>query len=249
VRVNGNGVLLRTLLSNGIPVLIETWLEEDPDDGMGHYRLLTGYDDYAERWIAYDSYVSSRLVGNRDSNYQGIYFPYGEMDEWWAIFNRTYVLIYPPEQATVVEAILGEEYATDAMYQAALQRAEVHTVAQPNDPFGWFNLGSTLVYFGRYGEAAAAFDRAREIGLPWRMLWYQFEPFAAYVEVERHDEVVDLVDRTMRNVQTIEELYYWKGRALVALGEEESAALNFSQALALNPIYTPAREALSALGY
>ena len=31
----------------GVPVLVETWLEHD--GGMGHYRLVTGYDDAARR--------------------------------------------------------------------------------------------------------------------------------------------------------------------------------------------------------
>ena len=52
--VNGSTDLARTLLSNGIPVLVETWHEDGPDDGMGHYRLLVGYDDAAQTWTVYD---------------------------------------------------------------------------------------------------------------------------------------------------------------------------------------------------
>ena len=33
----------------GVPVLIETWHEPKPNDGMGHYRLLVGFDDAARR--------------------------------------------------------------------------------------------------------------------------------------------------------------------------------------------------------
>ena len=39
--------------------------------------------------------------------------------------------------------------------------------------FAWFNLGSDLVYFDRYEEAALAYDKARELGLPLRMFRYQ----------------------------------------------------------------------------
>ena len=47
VRVNGNALRLKALLSAGIPVLVETWYEPKPNDGMGHYRLIVGYDDAA----------------------------------------------------------------------------------------------------------------------------------------------------------------------------------------------------------
>ena len=42
VRAHGDADRLRLLLSNGLPVLIETRLEPHPNDGMGHFRLLTG---------------------------------------------------------------------------------------------------------------------------------------------------------------------------------------------------------------
>ena len=93
VRVNGNAETLRRLLSNGLPILIETWLEPEPGDGFGHYRLLTGYDDRDEHWIAYDSYVGVGLV-NPGGEYQGIRLPFAETDELWKVFNRTYIVIY-----------------------------------------------------------------------------------------------------------------------------------------------------------
>jgi hypothetical protein len=52
VRVNGDADRLKRLLSAGVPVLLETWYEPKPNDGMGHYRLLVGYDDAAREWIA-----------------------------------------------------------------------------------------------------------------------------------------------------------------------------------------------------
>ena len=58
--VNGNDDLLRTLVSNGLPVLVETWHEDEPNDGLGHYRLLVGYDDAAQQWTLYDSYDCGR---------------------------------------------------------------------------------------------------------------------------------------------------------------------------------------------
>ncbi|HXF61237.1 MAG TPA: C39 family peptidase, partial [Caldilineaceae bacterium] len=174
VRANGSADLARQFLSNGIPLLIETWLEEQPNDGMGHYRLLVGFDDANQRWIAYDSYVHTNLVSEDPANYQGIYMPYAEMDSLWKVFNRTYVLIYPPDREPVVRAILGDAFEPAAMWQQALATAQTEAAQNPNDPFAHFNVGTSLVELGDYAGAAAAFDQARAIGLPWRMFWYQF---------------------------------------------------------------------------
>ena len=97
MRVNGDRDLMRLLLSNGIPVLIETWLEEDPNDGMGHYRLLTGYDDAEQYWIAHDSYVDTGLFSSLRS-YRGIRLDYAATEQLWSVFNHTYLLIYTDAQ-------------------------------------------------------------------------------------------------------------------------------------------------------
>ena len=76
------------------------------------------------------------------------------------------------------------------MWRAAVDQAQQEVAADPNDLFASFNLGSSLSAMGSYADAATAFDRARAIGLPPRMLWYQFEPFAAYLAVGRTADVL-----------------------------------------------------------
>lgn len=245
VRVNGDYDLMRTFLSNGIPVMIETWLEEEPNDGMGHYRLLTGYNDAGQYWIAYDSYISQGLL-NPDGSYRGIRLPYAETDALWRVFNRVYLLVYPPEQEELVRNIFGDDLS-DAVKseRTALERAQNEIAINPNDAYAWFNLGSMQMAFNNPSEAAADFDQARTIGLPWRMLWYQFAPFEAYYATGRYEEIITLADATMRNVKSIEELYYWKGNALAALGNQDAARKQWQLALTYNPQYQPAQNALA----
>ncbi|MGQ9501036.1 MAG: C39 family peptidase [Anaerolineae bacterium] len=246
VRVNGDAEKLRLLLSNGLPVMVETWLELEPNNGMGHYRLLTGYDDALRIWTAYDSYVSIGVKA--DAPYQGIQISYEELDALWAVFNRTYLLIFTEEQAPVVASILGEEMDGHVMWERALTRAQTEVANRPDDPFAHFNLGSALVALGEYEQAAAAFDRARIIGLPWRMLWYQFAPFRAYYETGRYAELLALADATIATAGEIEEVYYYKGLGLAALGRQGEARQNWQRALALNPNYGEAAAALATSG-
>jgi tetratricopeptide (TPR) repeat protein len=250
LRVNGSAELARTFISNGIPLLIETWLEDEPGDGMGHYRLLVGYDDATQRWIVYDSYAHTNLVSSDANSYQGIYMSYEQTDAWWQVFNRTYVLLYPPDRDPLVRSILGSAYDSSVMWQEALTTAQTEIAANPANPYAHFNLGSSLVQMGDYAGAAAAYDQARAIGLPWRMLWYQFGPFAAYTEMGRYQEVVDLGQATLTSAAGgIEEIHYWRGRALAGLGDAGRAQAEWNQALALNPDYTPAQNALSGVPY
>lgn len=243
VLVNGDRNRLRLLLSNGLPVLVETWLEEEPNDGMGHYRLLTGYDDATASWIAYDSYVT-RNLRNPGGAYQGIRIAYDEFDEHWQVFNHLYLLVYPTSEAALVAEILGGDGDESSMWQAALEGTRVTVTSQPNNAFAWFNLGTNLTALGHYAEAANAYDQARRLGLPWRMLWYQFGPFLAYHDVGRHDEVLALADATLRTTGSVEELHYWRGMALAALGNRAAAEQAWQRSLALNPQYTAARIAL-----
>lgn len=244
VRVNGDADRLRRSLDAGLPVLVETWLEHD--GGMGHYRLVVGYDDAARQWIVYDSYVSEGI--DPKGPYPGIRIPYGELERLWRVFNGLYVLIYDDARAEAVLAVLGDEADDTTMWARSLERAQAEAAANPRDPFAWFNLGSSLAAQGRFAEAAAAFDQARVIGLPWRMLWYQFAPFQAYYEAGRHQELLALADAVIATVGNIEETFYWRGRALQALGDSNAARQAYRRAVELNSNYAEAQQALAALG-
>ena len=248
VRVGGSADLARAFLANGIPLLIETWLEEEPNDGLGHYRLLVGYDDAAQRWTVYDSYVSRNLISADPAQYRGIALDYAEIERLWRVYNYTYVLIYPPDRAETVAAILGASADPAVMWQERLVANRADVASNPDDSFAHFNLGSTLAELGDYAAAADAFDRARSIGLPWRMLWYQFGPFAAYTEMGRFQEVLDLGQATLNSAGSgIEEIHYWRGRAAAGLGDTATARAEWERVLALNPDFVPARDALATL--
>lgn len=246
VRVNGDGDRMRLLLSNGIPVLIETWYERGPEDSMGHYRLLSGYDEARQEWIAFDSFV---MEGVSDKlPYQGIRLPYDRMERLWRVFNHTYVLVYPGDWEPLVMAILGDDVDDAQMWQRALQQAQAAIEADPQDAYAWFNLGSDLVALGRFVEAAAAYDQARAIGLPWRMAWYQFGPYRAYFETGRYADLIALSDQTIAAAGNIEEAFYWRGTGLAAQGDRAGARQAWQRAVQLNPNFQLAAAALASLG-
>ncbi|HJL70317.1 MAG TPA: hypothetical protein QGI30_05550, partial [Anaerolineales bacterium] len=93
-----------------------------------------------------------------------------------------------------------------------------------------------------------AFDRAREIGLPWRMLFYQFGPYIAYFNVGRYQDVIDLATATLQARPALEESYVWRGWALHMLGDTAGARSDFRAALGVNPNFVDALTALNVVG-
>ncbi len=234
-RYAGSIDLLKRLVAAGFPVVIETGFAPEGEEWMGHYRLVVGYSEVEMNLVTFDSY-------------QGVGIPlfYDEADIWWQHFNRAYVVIYRSGQEEQVAGILGDDWDPVLNTQRAVGVAQAETEADPNNAFAWFNLGTSYALNGQYPEAADAYDRAFSIGLPWRMLWYQFGPLEAYLHVDRLDDTVALAESVLAHTPHVEEIYYYYGMVHAARGEREAASDRFRQALEYNPNFTPAQRALCA---
>lgn len=239
-RVGGTMTLLKALISRDFPVLVEAGYDPPQDDQgwMGHYLLVTGYDDGRGAFITQDSY--------NGPNYE---YEYTYFDEYWRHFNRLYIVLYTPARETEVMTLLGSDANETQNHVNAFYAAQREADAAPGDPFAWFNMGTNLVALGMYPEAAAAYDRARQNNLPWRMLWYQFGMYEAYYQVGRYDDVLTLARATLDDGggQYVEETYYYGGLAREALGEIDRALNNYNGAISFNPNFTPARQARDRL--
>ena len=236
VRLGGSIDLLKRFINHNLPVIVETWQVYE-GDGLGHYRLITGYDDATGQLNTYDSL-----------NGPDFRVDYAQFDADWRVFNRLYIVIYPPasEQAGTAPAIIGADMEDAAMYARVLAQAQAEAEANPADAVAYFNQGEALARLGRFAEAAPAFDRARQLGLHWRRLWYQFTPFETYYAVGRYQDLLDLTAATLKSSGGLEEAYYYHGLALLALGQP-GAKDDFQAALDYNPLFTPAAEALNQL--
>jgi len=225
--------VLKTLLSNGFPVIVETWFIPEPDDEMGHYRLLTGYDDATEQWTTQDSYAGADQL-----------ISYDDLDALWKVFNRVYVVVTETTRAQELSRLLESQGSRQHMHEQALQVALVEVERNPQDRYAWFNAGTNYLGLGRYDEAAAAYDQARHLKLPWRMLWYQFGPFEAYLQVGRYQDVIDLATANLILTDNLEESYYYRALARRAQGNTDGAREDLQQALRYNPLFDRAAEAL-----
>ena len=131
------------------------------------------------------------------------------------------------------------------MWQGALESAKVAAANNPEDPFAWFNLGTAYNSLGQHADAVTAYDKARSIGLPWRMLWYQFGPYEAYYQTGRYPDVVLLANTTLQGRPFFEESYFYRGLAQKALGNLPEARRDLESAVQFNPNFTAAVNALN----
>jgi tetratricopeptide (TPR) repeat protein len=248
IRNNGDLDTLRRFIAAGYPVLVEKGFNcekgENCSGWFGHYSVFVGFNDETRTFLLQDSYRGPNLE-----------MAYDDVMENWRAFNYLYIVPFPAgaEHDAKVRALLGPAADLNQNYQDALARAqeEARTLTGEQQAMAWFNVGTNLHYMDDYNAAAQAYDQAREIGLPYRMLWYQFGPYRAYYYMGRYQEVVDVASFAIDSVNTVpglEEAYYWRGLSLIALGQQDKAVEDFRTALARHPGWKPAIEALATLG-
>jgi hypothetical protein len=241
-RIGGDLELLKSLIASNFPVVVETTYTPEGYDWIGHYQTLVGYDDSSRDFFVYDSYLGTGVNGG------GIPESYDQFDRDWQAFNRVFIVIYEQEREDLLVQLLGDRADVTLAAENALAVAQEEAREDLQNPFPWFNMGTALVKLGRYEEAAAAYDEAVHLELPFRMNWYQFGMFEAYFNVGRYDDVLGLVQINLTNAgDLVEETRYWEGRVYEALGDYNQAQVSYQRALDQNPQYAAARDALNAL--
>jgi len=254
VHSGGDLEMLKRFIAAGFPVVIEKGYEPNTTSSegwFGHYLTVFGYDEERQVFNSMDSYLKVDEVNGREDSYE-------DFEHYWQQFNYTFYVVYQPEQEELVHSILGPVLLQPSqMWQATAMRAQQELEQDPEDAFAWFNLGTSLTRLGEltgssgyYENGAAAFDRARAIGLPPRMLWYEFRPYLAYMKVGRYDDMIALADAVLETQggRNVEETYLYKGHALLFQGDVAGAATAYKRAIELNENFYPAEIALQSIG-
>ena len=139
-RVGGDIDLIKRLLSAGFPVLVEkgTFLTDLQNvlSWMGHYEVITGYDDARQVFIGQDSYLGPNTA-----------VPYDTMIVDWRSFNYTYILIFSADKEAQVLELLGPDADETENYRRAAQKAsdEIFALSGADRFFALFNRGTNLV--------------------------------------------------------------------------------------------------------
>jgi len=252
LRVGGDLDTLRGLLAAGYPVLVEKGFEGPGFDGwMGHYGVVSGYDDALQMFTIQDSYYGP----DRQMSY-------ADFELYWRHFNFTMLVVYPPDQEAEVMELLGPLADEVTAFEIAAQRAsnDIYQLSRRELFFAWFNRGVSLAALQDYGGAAAAFDQAFVIDADlaaqedpsraWRIMWYDTGPYRAYYYTGRYYDVINLATFTLNAMSepVLEESYYWRALSKLALGDTAGAITDLRAALRYHENWPPAVYQLEQLG-
>jgi len=256
-RHGGTLELLKSLIANGYPVLVEKGYYEEDYTGkvawLGHYLFTTGYDEKAGEFIVQDAYL--KPGPNMRVDYQTYL-------EGWRSFNYLFLVVFPPSAQEEVYAILGQYGDPNWAYEKALEIAQedIITLSGVDQFYAWFNKGTSLVKMRHYLDAAEAYDQAYQVYgeldaddsvRPYRITWYQTGPYWAYYYSGRYQDVINLADFTFETIteDTLEESLYWRGLAYYALGQKSLAKEDLYYAAYLNPNFQAALYQISILNF
>lgn len=243
VRRGGTIDLLKALIANDFPVLIENVYFDGPngwDDWMSHNRVAVGYNDALQTMYFFDP-----LLGNGQDG-RGRPMSYEEVNSRWRAFNYDFLVVYSAEDEGRLVSTLGPEYWDETLNaELTLQMAEAELAGPNADSFALFNKGWALLQLERYEESAEAFDQAIGLGLPWRMHWYEFGAFEAYLATGRYDDVINEVYRVLQTTDGVEEMYYYIAQAYAGKNDIQRAIANLDAALYRNRFFTEASDLMS----
>jgi tetratricopeptide (TPR) repeat protein len=143
------------------------------------------------------------------------------------------------------------------MWQHTAQVAQDTIATAPQNPYGWFNLGVSLTRLAQvnddaalYENAVVAFEEARAIGIPPRLLFYEQMLLEAYRAAGRFDDLLWLTTILTTSVPAgryVEEINWYHGEALLASGDTDGARVAFERALRIHAGYAPAQASLAAM--
>jgi tetratricopeptide (TPR) repeat protein len=244
--------VLKRLIAENFVVMIEKGIILKDYNGklgwVGHYAVVSGYDDSKSEFITQDAYFSPDYI-----------LSYDQLYAQWRDFNYTYLVIYPQDQEDRLMYALGNasDETVGARQAAVTASEEALSLSGVQQFFAWFNRGTSLVSLQDYAGAAGAYDQAfalmaalPEDDRPWRIMWYQTGPYFVYYFTGRYQDVINLADNTINSAAEpyLEESFIWRARARAILGDTTGAAQDVRTSLEYHPGFTPGLELAQQLG-
>jgi len=227
--------------------LIERGYMNAKEGWMGHYGIITTYDDVVQKVRIPDSFLGD------------IALPYDLVSMYWNQFDGIYLVIYPYEREEEVINILGPQWDADYNLRYALEQTadRISTLEDRELFFAWYSRGNILIEMKDYAGAAEAYDKAFAVyekipttDRPWRVFWYQTGPFFAYFYTARYHDVLNLANYVLDITpeDAIPETWVWRGRANKMLGNWPAAESDFRKALEWHPEWWVAESELINMG-
>ena len=219
-RPGGTIEILKGFIAYDMPVIARTWTK--PNEDIGHFRLVRGYDDDLQRILQDDSLQNKNL-----------WFSYDEFNSMWDKFGFEYLVLVPNDKLAIAQTILGE----DLDEAVAWEKSAANTTG--------LNRSVALYHLGDYEGSIREFEVV-ENSLPVRALWYQLEPIQAYYQLKNYDKVFAITNKILNNGNRANsELYLIRGQIYEDQGNLEAAKAEYEKAVFYNVNLEEAKKALA----
>lgn len=222
---------LEGFISMGVPVITRTWLK--PNDDIGHYRVVKGFD-------------KNRGVLIQDDSLQGknLEYTFDEFNSLWSKFNYEYLVLVPKSDQKMAGVILGQHLDPKIAWTDASNISKETLEKKPGDATAHFNLSVALYHLGNYKNSIDEFEKVQP-ELNKRALWYQIEPILSYYKLGKYDEVFTVTDKIINNGnRAFSELYLIRGNIYLEQNKKDLAKQEFEKAVLYNKNFEEAKNAL-----
>lgn len=233
-RPAGDSQRLKQFIAYDMPVVTVTWLK--PNEDIGHYRLLRGYDDTQKVYIQDDSFQGKNLT-----------YTYDEFNAIWEKFSYEYLVLVPKEKRSIAETILADDLDEKSAWRHGVELSTQQLEHDPGNIGYRFNLSVAYYHISEYQKSINEFEKI-ENKLPFRTLWYQIEPIKSYFELGKYDRVLAISESILNNHnKAFSELYFLRGQVYEKQGKKDLAKQEYEKAVFYNIHYLPAQRALDFL--
>ncbi len=231
---------VKRLVAVGVPVIVGQWQNRTDHAGVGHWRVVRGYDDAKGVFLINDSMEGAAVP-----------ISYAEFDDLWPVYNYVYIPVWNDRLAPGVQRVMGDDMNLTVNVAHDISYVQNRIEQQPTNAELYFALGGAYFRAGEFQKAVDAYHKARTMGLiqkyQWT-LWYQSWPVTAMVNLGMNDEALQVSQENIRTAGVFGIMHYERGIVYEHKGDMATAKREYQLALVDDKNYKDAQTALARLG-
>jgi|GEM_PF-1062198 len=231
---------VKRLVAVGVPVIAGQWQNRTDHAGIGHWRVVRGYDDAKGVFLINDSMEGAAVP-----------ISYAEFDDLWPVYNYVYIPVWNDRLAPNVQKVMGDDMNLTVNIAHDISYVQNRIEQQPTNAELPFALGGAYFQAGEFQKAVDAYHKARGMGLiqkyPWT-LWYQSWPVTAMVNLGMNDEALQVSQENIRSAGVYAIMHYERGIVFEKQGDRATAKREYQMALVDDKNYKDAQIAMARLG-
>ena len=231
---------VKRLVAVGVPVIVGQWQNRTDHAGVGHWRVVRGYDDAKGVFLINDSMEGAAVP-----------ISYAAFDDLWTVYNYVYIPVWNDRLVPNVQKVMGDEMnlTVNITHDIAYVRNRIEQ--QPTNADLPFALGGAYFQAGEFQKAVDSYHKARDMGLiqkyPWT-LWYQSWPVTAMVNLGMNNEALQVSQENIRSAGVYGIMHYERGIVYEKQGDIATAKHEYQMALVDDKNYKEPQVALTRLG-